>query len=1019
MATPDILQPGRKSWHARMRELMPFRVREILLVSSSYDAFILEEDGPLGERLFTRYSEMNLSWSPRITHVSNGLKAMELLDRRWFDLVIAMPRLEDTNVSTLARMVKRQEPDLPVVVLSFSEAELHNYPGGIDDTVIDRCFLWTGDTRILITINKLIEDRKNISHDTQLVGVPAIIVVEDSVRHYSMFLTELYGELMLQAQSLVAEGVNNLHKLLRMRTRPKVVHARSYEEAIEHFEALSEHVFALITDMRFPRNGVKDTEAGLRLVESVRETRPDLPILIQSAEHEAADLARSSGVRWVNKGSSDLLRQLRDFVSESMGFGDFFFRMPDRTIVGQARDMHQMGKVLRTVPAESVEYHANNNHFSVWFKARGMFGIAEKTMPAKISDFAGIEGLRQFLIKLVRQARVQEQEGMITDFTSWQASPESVFLRLGQGSIGGKARGIAFANSVLVGEDLLDRFPGLQIRIPKTVVIATEEFDKFVDNNGISELLPSLTDDRVALQRFLDGQLPDELKRDLKLLWQDLHGPLAVRSSGLLEDLQFQPFSGVYSTYMLPNNHPDLERRFDELCRAITAVYASTFSENARTYVASTPFRPEEEKMAITIQQMVGQEHHGRFYPHFSGVALSYNYYPVAGQRAEDGTVLLALGLGQLIVAGGAVLRFCPTSPQVLPQFQNANDIARLTQKQFYALDMTRPLFDFQAGSISSLELFDLAAAEDDGTLALAGSVYSQAEDAIRDNLKLAGPRAVTFNNVLKWNAIPLAEALVEVLRVLRQGMGCALEIEFAVDMGDWAEPATEGREPILYILQIRPLATQFTQQHIDTRDFSAEHLLCHTNRSLGHGIITDISDIVYVKRNALDHHATTEVAKQVGAINTELHDKRRLFMLIGPGRWGSSDPRLGIPVEWKQISGARIIAETKLEDREVEPSQGTHFFQNITSLGIGYLTLTRIDRRGDPNQSFVDFDWLDSQPAANETPAVRHVHLDSPILTYLDGRQGAATILKPGHGDEDPLATPDYRSDEPLKSPY
>jgi hypothetical protein len=851
--------------------------------------------------------------------------------------------------------------------------------------------------------------------------VPAILVVEDSVRHYSMLLTELYSELMLQAQSLVAEGVNNLHKLLRMRTRPKVVHARTFEEAMALYQTLEQHVFALITDLRFPRDNVKDPEAGLRLVETIREMRPELPVLMQSAEHERlrkVALEKGIHMRSVDKNSPRMLRQLRDFVSDSLGFGDFVFRMPDRTVVGQARDMHQMGKILRTVPLESLVYHGNHNHFSVWFKARGMFGIAEEARAVGMSDFDNPEDVRGYLMHMVRRARAREQEGMITDFTSWSASPESRFLRLGQGSIGGKARGIAFANSVLVREDMQNRFPGLDIRIPKTVVVATEEFDRFLNNNGIHEDLPGLAEqgDQAILRRFLDGHLSEDFRRDLQLLWQDLKGPLAVRSSGLLEDLQFQPFCGVYSTYMLPNNHGDEDLRFDDLCRAIKAVYASTFMENARTYITATPFRPEEEKMAITIQQMVGQEHSGRFYPHMSGVALSYNYYPITGQQAEDGTVLVALGLGQMIVAGGAVLRFCPTSPGVLPQFPNAEAVARLTQKQFYALDMTRPQFNFLAGPESSLGLYDLPAAEEDGTLQLAGSVYSANDDAIRENLKLAGPRVITFNNILKWNAIPLAPALVEVLRVLRQGMGCALEVEFAINMGDWGRPVKRGRtrqEPTLFILQIRPLATQFTQQQIDVQDFPNESLLSQTSSALGHGVVTDVHDVVYVKRDALDHHATSDIAKQVGELNRELHRNRQPFLLVGPGRWGTSDPRLGIPVEWKQIAGARVIAETRIRGRDVEPSQGTHFFQNITSLGVGYLTLGTTERDLQNRDGFIDLGWLDEQEATRETSAVRHVHFDEAARIYLDGRRGNATILKPGALGEDPLAPPDFGVDE------
>ncbi len=971
---------------------MPFRVREILLVSSAYDAFILEEDGPLTEKIFYKYSELNLSWAPRITHVGSGARALELLSTRRFDLVLVMPRLEDINVTTFCLMIKQQDPALPVVLLTFSEAELQRIPA--DAKGIDYTFLWTGDTRILIAINKLVEDRKNIAHDTEQVGIPVIIVVEDNVRSYSTFLAELYSELMLQSRSLASEGVNNLNMLLRMRSRPKVVLARSYEDAIVYYNRFEDRVLAVISDVRFPTAGGLDPEAGFKLVAEIRAERPDLPVLLQSADAESGQRAAELGLMWVNKRDPNLLRIIRTFMQINLGFGDFVFRHPDGSEIAHARDLVEMEQLLKTVPIESFVFHAQRNDFSVWLTARSMFDLANTLRPKRLADFGSVEDGRQFVINMLRATRLREQHGLITDFTSRELSPDSLFVRLGEGSIGGKARGIAFSSFVLVNEDMLDRFEGFEIRVPKSVVIGADVFDRFIEHNRIRDDLPALTTDSQLISRFLDGSLSEEFMYNLAQIWPNLSGPVAVRSSSLLEDLQFQPFSGVYATYMLPNNHPDPNQRLQEVYRAIKAVYASTYSQNARTYIAGTSFRIEEEKMAVVIQEMVGQEHHGRFYPHISGVARSYNYYPVEGQKPEDGTALVALGLGQIVVTGGACLRFAPRSPSILPQFQKPADFLRLSQKRFYAVDMTQKEVDFRAGPESSLKTFDLAAAEEDGTLAAVGSVFSAEDNTIRDTLMVQGPRVVTFNNILKWQSVPLAASLDELLRVLGRGLGCAVEVEFAVDMGDWGKPATaEARPPTLHILQIRPASSPVLTQSVELAEAPSDEIFIRTDQALGHGVHTDVRDVVYVKPGTVDGLPGKAVAEEVGQVNAALREQGVGFVLIGPGRWGSSDPRLGIPVEWRHIAGARVIAETPLKDRRVEPSQGTHFFQNITSLGVGYLTLTRVSRDG---QSFVDLDWLDRQPAVRETAAVRHVRFEHPLAIYLDGRRGTATILKP-----------------------
>jgi DNA-binding NarL/FixJ family response regulator len=967
---------------------MPHRVREILLVSSPYDAFTLEEDGRLTERLFLQYSELSLSMAPRITHAPTGTRAMELLKERRFDLVITMVRLADADPTAFGRRVKALDPRLPVVLLSMSEADLKRYPGEVDRSVLDGVFVWTGDARILLAIVKLIEDVLNVEHDTRLAGVQVIIVAEDSVRRYSSFLTLLYVELMSQSASLVAEGINAAHKLMRMRARPKILLATSFEEAVRAYERFPDHAYALITDIRLPRRGVEDDRAGFDLVDKLRAEDPELPVLVQSTETDNLIEAESLGLHAVDKTSAGLVHRIRDFLVESLGFGDFIFRLPDRTEVARARNVFEMEDKLRTISVESVEFHGSRNHFSLWLMARGMFELASLLKPRTISEFGGVEGARQHILSVLSRARMQEQAGLIADFSEREAGAHSTFVRVGHGSIGGKARGIAFFNSLLSRQSLPRSFPNLEIRTPRTVALGTDVFDRFMDMNGLHEISQRIDSDRDILARFLWAKLPDDALRDLEIAWRDLSGPLAVRSSSLLEDSQFLPFAGVYSTYMVTNDHPSPHVRFDELRRAIKAVYCSAFSRSARAYIEGTPYSQEEEKMGVLIQELVGRRHGMRFYPAISGVALSYNYYPIGMQQPEDGVALLALGLGQKVVEGGAVFQFSPRWPGNIPQLGSAAEITERSQSTFYALDMSSHTIDFAKGPSASLGLYPLEDAEADGTLKLVGSTYSPEDDVIRDTLATPGPRVVTFNNILKWEAIPLAPALDELLRAAKQSMGCAVEIEFALDAGDSGEPSR------LYALQIRPQVTQIVEMGLEEPTFPEDDVLCRSPRSLGHGVIRGIQDVVYVKRYDSGAITKADVAAAVEEINQRLVSKRAPYLLIGPGRWGSSDPYLGIPVEWPQIAGARLIVETSFRDRAVEPSQGSHFFHNITSLHIGYLTVRATDR-DDPG-SFVDLAWLDGKDAQHENALVRHVRFDRPVVAYLDGKTGRAVVLKP-----------------------
>lgn len=985
----------RYPWILKFHDLMPHRIREVLLVSSDYDAFVIEEDGRLSERLFVEYSELNLVTAPRIIHAATPAEALRILKTRRIDLVLTTMRADDPGVRNLAQRVKSQFPELPVVLLVLDEFELRRLSHRTLPRGLDRVFLWTGDTRIMLAILKVIEDSLNVEEDTSGTGVQVIIVVEDSVRRYSTFLAQLYGEMMLQSQSLVAEGVNALHRMLRMMARPKILLATSYEEAWDLFQRYEKHVLALITDIQFPRNGVPDDAAGFELTRAMRQVHPNMPVLLQSANPANAEPARGLGVAYADKNSPTLLREIRSFLREWLGFGDFVFRLPDRTEIGRARDMYELEQVLRTVDIRSLYYHASHDHFNVWLRARSMFELADEVEGIRASEYQDHEKLRAYLVEVLHRAARQEQEGVVADF-SWRAvGPARHFVKIGTGSIGGKGRGIAFLHSMLVRHDLSDAVAGLAVRIPRTVVVSTDEFDRFLEHNGLDTVHAARLPEEEVERRFRESELPRTLSVDLRAATLDMQGPLAVRSSSLLEDSQHQSCAGIYDTCILPNNHPDPEVRFRQLSQAIRRVYASTFSAKARAYLDSTPFSAEEEKMAVVIQEVVGVRREDRFYPHFSGVAQSYNYYPVGPQEPEDGVVMMALGLGHTVAEGGRSIRFSPRWPDVLPHLANARNFLKYSQTHFYAVDLSGEVPE----DGDAVRLFPIRVAEKDDTFALAGSVYSPDDDQIRENLRLAGPRVVTFNNVLKWGAIPFAEVVRELLGKLRLAMGCPVEIEFAVDLADYgrsAPPGVERRTPTLNLLQIRPISEPTLDALVETEGFPPDAVLCHSNRSLGHGFMQDLHDVVYVKTDVLTMDRLSALADEIGQVNARLHAEGRCYMLIGPGRWGSSDPSLGIPVDISRITGARLIVELPFGDRDVEPSQGSHFFHELTSMRIGYLTLTRhAHAEGTPDS--LDWDWLHAQPSVRDTANVRHVRLEQPLHAYLDGRLRKATVLKPG----------------------
>lgn len=980
----------REPWYRRYQGLMPHLVREILLVSSAYDAFVLEEDGPLSEQLVTGYSELSLVSIPRITHARSAADALRMLSERRYDLVLTVVQVSDAGAGELSRAVKARQPHVAVALLVFDEADLGHFPGAELPDTIDLAFLWTGDARTLIAAIKLTEDHANVVADARITQVQVILVVEDSLRSYSSFLALLYPELLKQSNALIREAHNAHHRALRMRSRPKILLARTYEEARHWCRAFGDQLLALITDVRFPRGGAEDPEAGLSLVRDARAVVSDLPVLLVSSESDLATRAASLGVWHLDKASSTFPSAVRRFLAEAVGFGDFLFRLPDGSIQGRARNLYELEQELARVPLASVAHHARHQDFSVWLRARGLHDMAAEIRPLTLGDYDTVEDARRHMLAILQSARERDRDGIITDLAAPVTAAETRFVRVGRGSIGGKGRGIAFARSLIVSHGLATHFPGLEIRIPRTVALSTAAFERFMADNAARLRLDQPGHDGDdgdgdgGLGRWLAAELDAEIARDLEPAVLALDGPLAVRSSSLLEDSRFQAFAGVYATYMLPNNHPDPKVRFAQVLAAIKAVYASVYSREARSYMAATPHVLEEQQMGVVIQQVVGRAYGDRFYPLISGVAQSRNYYPSGPQRPEEGVAVIALGLGEMVSGGGTALRFSPGCPRVLPQFPDERTFMRRSQTRFYAVDLSREGFDPAAGPRSSLVLCELADAEADRSLHAIGSVYTP-DGVLRDNLDLRGARVVTFNNVLRWESLPLAEALSLLLELLRSAVGGEVEVELAVDA-----PRGHEQEPRLYILQVRPMPPYLRQgAAVDLDAVARERVLLEADGVLGHGV-EELADVIYVKRDALGFRESPVAARQVRELTAGLHRQGRPYLLVGPGRWGSSDPSLGIPVSWRDIAGARAIVELPLAGRYVEPSQGSHFFHNLTAMRIGYLTVERAAGEA------LDRAWLDAQEAVAETELVRHVRLEQPLLVQMDGLRGRAAVLKP-----------------------
>lgn len=965
-------------------DLMLHRIHEILLVASPYDAYILEEDGRLTEQILTEYLGMNLSYAPRVWRASTAARAMEMLSKRRYGLVITMLRISDMDPFSFGSQVKRKYPRIPIILLVYDSSELSYIKEEIHKSDIDKIFVWGGNAGVFPAIIKYIEDMKNVKRDVKKGDVRAIIVVEDNPAYYSRILPRIYSQIVQQTRALIDKSLNDAHRLLRLRARPKILLASSYEEAEKYFKKYHNNLLGIISDIRFPRKGELDANAGFKLAEWVRSIDPSVPILLQSTKDYLEEKANKLNVSFLSKKSKTLLQELSEFILNNFGFGDFEFRLPNGKVVAKASDLRELQMRLKTVPKKSIIYHAGKNHFSNWLAARGEFWMASKVRRVQTSDFENIEELRDFLIKAVDTTRQVRTAGRIVKYTGGPILSSATLIRVRNGSLGGKARGLAFANSMIGSSGLKEKFPEIIIRIPRVVVIGTDEFDDFMKKSDLWKFALEENDFRKIRQRFVQGNLSKKLKYFLKAFLKDVKYPIAIRSSGLLEDMQYQSLAGMYATYMLPNSSGSVKERIELLEQAIKLVFASMFSQEVKATIESSTHRLEEEKMAVIIQELVGQRFNNRFYPTFSGVAKNLNYYPVSYMNRAEGVVYVALGLGRTIAEGGKVLRISPKYPDILSQFYSTDAMLESSQNEFYALDMTKEQNLLKEGEENNLKIYSLADAESDGVLLHVGSVVTP-EGIVRDSLSYPGVRIVTFARILKMKIFPLAELVQELLVIGNRELGCPVELEFACILNS---NKTEKSE--FSLLQIRPMASENYNRSYRIEEVKNDELICKSSIALGNGILNEIQNIICIKIDSFDISKSKEIANQIGELNSTFSKKQK-YLLIGPGRWGTADSWLGIPVKWRQISKVKVIVEIGTKDLKPDPSFGSHFFQNVTSFRVGYLTVGYRSRN-----DFVDWNWLNVQKASHETKYIKLIKLDKPISVWIDGQTGQSIIIKP-----------------------
>ena len=967
-------------------ELMAHKIHEILLVLSPYDAFILEEDTSLSTRIINEYRGLNLSKPPRLTSVSNADAALELVRSRKFDLVITLPQIGGMDCNSLGLKIKDICPNLPVILLAHSLKAISPFLEKGKPAGIDNFYIWSADPALLLALIKNMEDHLNVEQDTALAMVRVLILVEDSPLYKSFFLPLLYKEIVAQTQAVLNESLNERHRLLKMRARPKILVAENYEQALQLYNRYKNFVFGIFADTRFPRKGRLDDGAGVELLRHIRAEIPDIPLLLLSSESSNAKKAESIPAAFINKNSDTLAEAIHQFFLVHLGFGDFVFHMPDGTEVDRASNLHAFEKKLATIPDECLLFHARNNHFSNWVMARSEIGLAALLHKSRIQEFENADILRQSLIVQIHTLRRHREQGVVAHFAEHDFDADVMqIVKIGHGSMGGKALGLAFMASEFKKHGWLqEKYPGIDIVIPPTLVITTEGFHAFMQQNNLFIDLENKNDAWIA-SRFLEATMPAWLAKQLGAFLQQVRAPLSVRSSSLLEDALYRPFAGLFETYMLPNNHPDHEVRLQQLLKAVKLVFASTFFAGPRAFSSETArHAANPDSMAVIIQLLAGKPYGEYLYPAISGIAKSYNYYPVGKMKADDGIAQIALGFGKTVVEGEKCLLFSPRYPESLPQFANVDDMLSSCQQTFYALRLSGcpPELDYRQSNLVQREI---SQAENEPPVQAAVSTYSPEEHAVRDSFA-KGPKVVTFARILKHRMLPLADLLQDLLALGRKGMSCDIEIEFALDLGSDAEKSR------FHFLQIRPMAAGEDRYEVTIDRGEIDRAFCYSSKSLGHGVNETIADIVYVKPETFNVDETGKIGLEISRINARLRKEQKPYLLIGPGRWGSADPLLGIPVRWEDISGVGAIIELRNDQLSAEDSQGTHFFQNITAMGIKYLTVTENDAS---LPDFINWQWFAALHTADETRHLRHVRLPKPFLLKVDSRTSQCVMLE------------------------
>ena len=972
--------------------LMTRRIFNVLLIANPYDAFMLEDDGRIDEKIFNEYTSLSLRYPPRFTQVSTYEEALEHLSNMSYDLIICMPGTGDNEGFDVARNIKGLYPNIPMVILTPFSHGITARIANEDLTPFEYVFCWLGNTDLLVSIIKLIEDKMNLEHDVNEVGVQLILLVEDSIRFYSSTLPNLYKFVLKQSQEFSTEALNAHQRTLRMRGRPKIVLARNYQEATYIYEKYKNNILGVITDVRFPlvEKGEKDGLAGIKLCAAIRKEDPFVPLIIQSSETENAAYAAKYGAAFIDKNSKKMDVDLRRIVSDNFGFGDFIFRNPETgEEIAKVKNLKELQNILFAVPAESFLYHISHNHVSRWLYSRAMFPVAEFLKPITWDSLQDVDAHRKLIFEAIVKYRKMKNQGVVAVFKRDRFDSYSNFARIGEGSLGGKGRGLAFIDNLVKRHPEFEEFENARVAIPKTVVLCTDVFDEFMETNGLYQVALSEADDATILRCFLKAKLPDRLVGDFFTFFDVVKAPIAVRSSSLLEDSHYQPFAGIYSTYMIPYMDDKYEM-LRMLSDAIKGVYASVFFRDSKAYMQATSNVIDQEKMAVILQQVVGNQYGDRYYPSMSGVARSLNYYPLGDEQAEEGIVNLALGLGKYIVDGGLTLRFSPYHPTKVLQTSELEIALRETQTRFYALDLHAAKNFSQDDGFNLLKLH-VKEAEKDGALNYIASTYDPYDQVIRDGLYPGGRKVITFANILQHDVFPLPRLLQIALKYGQQEMRRPVEIEFAANLS-----REKDKTGTFYLLQIRPIVDSKEMLDEDLTAIPDQDLLLRSNNSLGHGIMDDLYDVVYVKTEGYSASNNPEIARDIERMNQRFLEQGRNYILIGPGRWGSSDPWLGIPVKWPHISAARIIVEAGLTNYRVDPSQGTHFFQNLTSFGVGYFTINAYMNDGVYNQAF-----LDAQPAMEETKHIRHLHFDRPLVAKMDGKRKQGIVMLPTRARE------------------